>query len=219
MKLSSVNSNQTPAVFMPEKSAGANADIQALEKKLQQLQHEKQKAVQRKDEKEQKKLEKQIEEIKKQIQQLERSKKQSSKTSSPASEQKGDTYEPQSENRSAGVYKISRDEKGRPVVETGQKPQERQKQVSGEPDEQGEQPIIMKTTGNTDQVDREIENLKQAKTQMEQKIAAAKDEREKQVLKTRLEQVKAELRMKDNDTYRRQHMQITEQKDVSKIGE
>ena len=77
----------------------------------------------------------------------------------------------------------------------------------------------MKTTGNTDQVDREIENLKQAKTQMEQKIAAAKDEREKQVLKTRLEQVKAELRMKDNDTYRRQHMQITEQKVVSKIGE
>ena len=54
---------------------------------------------------------------------------------------------------------------------------------------------------------------------MEQKIAAAKDEREKQVLKTRLEQVKAELRMKDNDTYRRQHMQITEQKVVSKIGE
>ena len=207
MKLSSVNSNQTPAVFMPEKSAGANADIQALEKKLQQLQQEKQKAVQRKDEKEQKKLEKQIEEIKKQIQQLERSKKQSSKTSSPASEQKGDTYEPQSENRSAGVYKISRDEKGRPVVE------------SGKPDEQGEQPIIMKTTGNTDQVDREIENLKQTKTQMEQKIAAAKDEREKQVLKTRLEQVKAELRMKDNDTYRRQHMQITEQKVVSKIGE
>lgn len=77
----------------------------------------------------------------------------------------------------------------------------------------------MKTTGNTDQVDREIENLKQTKTQMEQKIAAAKDEREKQVLKTRLEQVKAELRMKDNDTYRRQHMQITEQKVVSKIGE
>ncbi len=143
MKLSSVNSNQTPAVFMPEKSAGANADIQALEKKLQQLQQEKQKAVQ----------------------------------------------------------------------------QERQKQVSGKPDEQGEQPIIMKTTGNTDQVDREIENLKQTKTQMEQKIAAAKDEREKQVLKTRLEQVKAELRMKDNDTYRRQHMQITEQKVVSKIGE
>ena len=117
------------------------------------------------------------------------------------------------------MYKISRDEKGRPVVETGQKPQERQKQVSGKPDEQGEQPIIMKTTGNTDQVDREIENLKQTKTQMEQKIAAAKDEREKQVLKTRLEQVKAELRMKDNDTYRRQHMQITEQKVVSKIGE
>ena len=77
----------------------------------------------------------------------------------------------------------------------------------------------MKTTGNTDQVDREIVNLKQTKTQMEQKIAAAKDEREKQVLKTRLEQVKAELRMKDNDTYRRQHMQITEQKVVSKIGE
>ena len=54
---------------------------------------------------------------------------------------------------------------------------------------------------------------------MEQQIAATKDEKEKQALQTKLEQVKAELKMKDNDAYRRQHMQITEQKVVSRIGE
>ena len=68
-------------------------------------------------------------------------------------------------------------------------------------------------------MDKEIEKLKQSKTQLEQKIAAAKDTREKDSLENQLAQVEAELKMKDNDTYRRQHMEITEQKVVSKVGE
>ena len=77
----------------------------------------------------------------------------------------------------------------------------------------------MKTTGNTDKVDREIEKLKQTQAQLEQKIAAAGGQQDKEILEKQLAQVEAELRQKDNDTYRRQHMEITEQKVVSRIGE
>ena len=88
-----------------------------------------------------------------------------------------------------------------------------------EPQNESEKPIIVKTTGNTDKVDREIEKLKQTQAQLQQKIAAAKEPTDKEALETQLALVEAELKLKDNDTYRRQHMEITEQKVVSKVGE
>ena len=94
-----------------------------------------------------------------------------------------------------------------------------QEQPDAKPQTEGEKPTIVKTTGNTDKVDREIEKLKQTQAQLEQKIAAAKKPEDKEALESQLAQVKAELKLKDNDTYRRQHMEITEQKVVSRIGE
>lgn len=70
------------------------------------------------------------------------------------------------------------------------------------PQREGEKPTIMKTTGNTDKVDREIEKLKQTQAQLEQKIAAAGGQQDKEILEKQLAQVEAELRQKDNDTYR-----------------
>lgn len=60
-------------------------------------------------------------------------------------------------------------------------------------------------TGNTNQVDREIERLKQQKAQLEQQRSSARDEKEKAELEQKLAQVENELRQKDNDAYRRQH--------------
>ena len=68
-------------------------------------------------------------------------------------------------------------------------------------------------------MDREIEKLKKSLSETKQQLSSANDPKEKELLNNKLSQLEAELRQKDNDTYRRQHMQITEQKVVSKIGE
>jgi len=65
---------------------------------------------------------------------------------------------------------------------------------------------------------KEIDKLKSDQKELKQKIAAAEPE-EKERLEQRLAQLEARLRLKDNDTYRRQHAEITEQKTVSRIGE
>ena len=64
-------------------------------------------------------------------------------------------------------------------------------------------------TTNTDNVDKEIEKLKEEKKQLEQQIkSAAKDTEKVNELKKKLVQIEGELRQKDNDTYRRQNADI-----------
>ncbi len=83
-----------------------------------------------------------------------------------------------------------------------------------EQDEHGNQKLVFDDpkkdtrtcTGNTDQVDREIQKLKEKAQQLEQQIQAASgDEEKKAALEKKLAQVQSELSQKDNDTYRRQH--------------
>ena len=60
--------------------------------------------------------------------------------------------------------------------------------------------------GSTDQVDREIEKLKEKKKQLEQQIKSASgDEKKVRDLEKKLQQVESELNKKDNEGYRRQH--------------
>ncbi len=76
---------------------------------------------------------------------------------------------------------------------------------SGEPDESEE-----KCVGNTNQVDKEIRELKAKKKQLEQQIQSAqKDTGKVKELEKELAQVEGELSRKDNDTYRKQHSQFT----------
>ena len=68
------------------------------------------------------------------------------------------------------------------------------------PDEKAEE----KCTGDTGKVDREIEQLKEKKKQLEQQIqSAGGDSKKVQELERKLAQVENELSQKDNDTYRR----------------
>lgn len=64
-------------------------------------------------------------------------------------------------------------------------------------------------TANTDQVDREIEKLKQKRKELKQRLNMETDEGKKEPLERQLAQVERELRQKDNDAYRRQHTVVT----------
>lgn len=67
-----------------------------------------------------------------------------------------------------------------------------------------------KCTVNTDKVDEEIRKLKQKQRDLEQQIARSEDDPDKQKeLEQQLMQVERELRMKDTDSYRRQHSKVT----------
>lgn len=62
-----------------------------------------------------------------------------------------------------------------------------------------------KTTINTDEVDREIKQLKERKRQIEQQIQSEQDEQRKHALEQELKTIESMLSFKDNDAYRRQN--------------
>lgn len=207
-------SNPASAVQAQKTNDTSSVDrkIEQLKKQLEQIKQNEQLSQEEKD--------KRIANIENQVAQLEQQKGQeSSKASSVEMKKRFDTYEAQPQQQSAGVYQVAHDEEGRQIIQVDKSWESAQEQLKAEPQNENEKPIIVKTTGNTDKVDREIEKLKQTQTQLKQKIAAAKEPKDKESLETQLAQVEAELKLKDNDTYRRQHMEITEQKVVSKVGE
>lgn len=74
----------------------------------------------------------------------------------------------------------------------------------------GERPEKPETcTSNTDRVDAEVKQLRQEKEQLMQQLRGASgDEKREAALKQKITRIDVELRMKDNDTYRRQNMDI-----------
>lgn len=72
---------------------------------------------------------------------------------------------------------------------------------------QGDRPESPETcTTDTDKVDTEIRNLRREKEQLMQQIRkAAGDEKKEAALKEKIARIDIELRLKDNDTYRRQN--------------
>ncbi len=68
--------------------------------------------------------------------------------------------------------------------------------------------VSEKTTANTDDVDREIEKLKEKKKQLEQELKIA-DGLKREALKAQIKQIDMELLQKDNDTYRRNNAVVS----------
>lgn len=65
-------------------------------------------------------------------------------------------------------------------------------------------------TANTDKVEAEIRKLKEKLEALKQQLARAKDNPDEQKkLESQIAQVENELRIKDTDTYRRQHTQFS----------
>lgn len=64
-------------------------------------------------------------------------------------------------------------------------------------------------TGNTNAVDREIEQLKRKIQELKQQISSETDEFRRENLEREMAQAENELAQKDNDAYRRQHTVFT----------
>lgn len=96
----------------------------------------------------------------------------------------------ESDNKSSGLYKLGKDEQGKPKI------------LFDDPKKE-------KCTTDTDNVDREIKSLKNEKMQLQQKIAKTKDLKKVKELEKKLARVESELSQKDNDTYRRQNASVS----------
>ena len=112
-------------------------------------------------------------------------------TSEPA-QKNVDEYVPSEEKEPIGLYEIERDEQGNTALKF-----DAPKAETDELADKSEQ-----TTANTDNVDCEIKTLKDERNALQRALrSAAPDEAEE--LRKQLEQVNAELALKDNDSYRK----------------
>lgn len=94
-----------------------------------------------------------------------------------------DEYVPSEEKEPIGLYEVSSDEQGDKSVKF-------------------DAPKAEQTTANTDNVDREIKSLKEKQTALQRQLKTASFE-EAEALQKQLEQISAELALKDNDNYRK----------------
>ena len=113
-----------------------------------------------------------------------------------------------SSSKPSGLYRLGQDENGNLKVmydDPKRAAKAKDVQPKEEPAKKAE-----KCTTNTDNVDREIEKLKEEKKQLEQQIKAAAGDKEKaKVLEKKLAQIEGKLSQKDNDAYRRQNAVIS----------
>ena len=121
-----------------------------------------------------------------------------------------DEYVPEEKREPSGRYYLGKDENGQPKVYFDAPEQDEgadtpEPKAADAPKEKAGDKKAETCTGNTDQVDREIERLKKKKEQLERQINSETDETKKKELESKLSQVETELRQKDNDAYRRQH--------------
>ncbi len=135
-----------------------------------------------------------------------------------------DEYVPEEKREPFGRYWLGRDEDGRPKIyfdnpertaESPKPPEDAPGAEKSEPDKGPEGPEKPgrkkeeRCVCNTDQVDREIEQLKRKKAELEQRASAETDAARVKDLERQLAQTERELSEKDNDAYRKQHSTFT----------
>ncbi len=128
-----------------------------------------------------------------------------------------DEYTPDEKHEPIGLYKLTRDDEGNPIIEFDDpmkadnvSPQKAKEPSKVSPPSKGEPSRKAETcTTNTDKVDREIEKLKEEHDRLEQQTRTTKDPDKTEDLKRQLALLENELRQKDNDAYRRQNAVIS----------
>ena len=192
--------------------------IEQLQQKIKQIEENTQLSSQEK--------EKSITDIQKQMERLEKQqttertstvsseKAPQPKEASYAIEKRFDTFTHQPKPEPSGRYTVSHDADGAPTIKFDEIAKEQEQPSPNTDTENENKPKIVKTTVNTDAVDREIDKLKKTLQETKQKLASANSPEEKEVLQNQIQTLEMELKQKDNDTYRRQHMQITEQREI-----
>lgn len=136
-----------------------------------------------------------------------------------------DQYRPEERTEGTGLYRMTKDEDGNPVLRFDQpdKAAEEKGAAGKEPSpaeeaaeekaaeeqkaKESEKAKETKTTMNTDRVDREIQQLTEEVEELEQQLRTATGDAAGK-LEQKLILSKIELRIKDNDTYRRAHADI-----------
>lgn len=111
----------------------------------------------------------------------------------PAIKPVKDEYIPEGKQEPSGLYRMGKDQDGNPKV------------YFDDPKWKKSDDKEEETTGNTDQVDREIQKLKQEQEELERQLNMETDEKKIRELEQKLAQVENELAQKDNESYRRQH--------------
>lgn len=120
---------------------------------------------------------------------------------------------------SAGTYELGKDKDGNLKIifdDPLAKNEKHVELVADETDEKNanevddEEKIVVNTTISTDVVEAEIEQLKQKSAELEQQIARAEGDNDKQNdLQKQLKQLNDEIKTKDTDSYRRQNATVT----------
>ena len=103
---------------------------------------------------------------------------------------------------SADLYSLGRDENGEPNIVY-------EHSNSAEKSDTGNKNESKISITNTDKVDAEIDKLKTEKQKIEQQLKSTHDEKKQKELETRLSAIRAELKIKDTDAYRKQHATYT----------
>lgn len=106
-----------------------------------------------------------------------------------------DEYIPGEEEEPIGLYRLERDEEGRPRVSFDD-PSPRAEEAES-------------CTVDTTRVDREIEALREQERQLKQSLQTEDDEKKRGDLERQLARIQSELMQKDNDTYRRSHAVVS----------
>lgn len=139
-----------------------------------------------------------------------------------------DRFSPEEPAAKAGLYRMAKGEDGKPTLrfDSGDKdaqkadgsaektPAEEEQEAAEKAEarkkeaEKAEQAETRKTTFNTDRVDREIQDLREDAEDLSRQLRTATGE-EAEKLEQQLLLTKIELRIKDNDTYRRGHAQVS----------
>ncbi len=136
-----------------------------------------------------------------------------------------DRYAPEDRSGTAGLYRMAKDGEGNPVLlfDGPEKASQEKAEAAGkaEAEEEEKAPAeekaaeeketerseAKKTTTNTDRVDRELRELREEAEDLARRLRTATGE-EAERLQQKLTLTKIELRIKDNDTYRRAHAQV-----------
>ncbi len=130
-----------------------------------------------------------------------------------------DEYIPEEKREASGLYWLGKDEDGKPrayfdgpewAAGTPEKQDELPAadgpdQDKGAPEKKASGDKAESSACNTDKVDREIEKLKKKQEELKRQINSETDDTKIEELEKKLAQVEGELRLKDNDAYRRRH--------------
>lgn len=126
-----------------------------------------------------------------------------------------DEYVPEEPRTPIGLYRTEPDENGEPRIifdapeDEPQAPEKAEESPQAPKKAGGGKEKSETCTGNTDKVDREIRKLRQEREQLEREISRAEGDPDRRAeLEKQLAQVENELRMKDNESYRRQHSEF-----------